>query len=102
MTGIIWACVATLLAACAPILAKAGTKKTDPALSGSIAGIVLCVVIFFYAKPQILAESSGLLGQKGIIFVLLAGLATGLFGICFFKASRTYRNSHVRYSVQII
>ena len=86
MTGIIWACVATLLAACAPILAKAGTKKTDPALSGSIAGIVLCVVIFFYAKSQILAESSGLLGQKGIIFVLLAGLATGLFGICFFKA----------------
>lgn len=86
MTGIIWACVATLLAACAPILAKAGTKKTDPALSGSIAGIVLCVVIFFYAKPQILAESSGLLGQKSIIFVLLAGLATGLFGICFFKA----------------
>lgn len=86
MTGIIWACVATLFAACAPILAKAGTQKTDPALSGSIAGIVLCVVIFFYAKPQILAESSGLLGQKGIIFVLLAGLATGLFGICFFKA----------------
>ena len=86
MTGIIWACVATLFAACAPILAKAGTKKTDPVLSGSIAGIVLCVVIFFYAKPQILAESSGLLGQKGIIFVLLAGLATGLFGICFFKA----------------
>ena len=65
---------------------KSGDQKTDPALSGSIAGIVLCVVIFFYAKPQILAESSGLLGQKGIIFVLLAGLATGLFGICFFKA----------------
>lgn len=86
MTGIIWACVATLLAACAPILTKAGTKKTDQTLSGSIAGIVLCVVIFFYAKPQILAESSGLLGQKSIIFVLLAGLATGLFGICFFKA----------------
>ena len=52
MTGIIWACVATLLAACAPILAKAGTKKTDQTLSGSIAGIVLCVGIFFYATPQ--------------------------------------------------
>ena len=32
MTGIIWACAATFIAACVPILAKVGTKKTDPAL----------------------------------------------------------------------
>ena len=36
MTGIIWACAATLIAACVPILVKVGTKKTDPALAGSI------------------------------------------------------------------
>ena len=34
MTGIIWACAATFIAACVPILAKVGTKKTDPALPG--------------------------------------------------------------------
>ena len=36
MRGIIWACAATIIAACVPILAKVGTKKTDPALAGSI------------------------------------------------------------------
>ena len=34
MTGIIWAGAATFIAACVPILAKVGTKKTDPALAG--------------------------------------------------------------------
>ena len=29
MTGIIWACAATFIAACVPILAKVGTKKTS-------------------------------------------------------------------------
>ena len=53
MTGIIWACAATFIAACVPILAKVGTKKTDPALAGSIAGIVLCASIFFYRKDNI-------------------------------------------------
>ena len=87
MTGIIWACVATLLVACAPILAKSGTKKTDPALSGCISGIVFCAVVFFYAKNQITGSNYAAIGQRGWIFILLAGLATGLFGICFFKSA---------------
>ena len=86
MPGIIWACAATLLVALAPILAKAGTKKTDPALSGSISGIVLCAVIFFYAGNQITGSNYGAIGQKWLIFILLAGIAAGLFGICFFKS----------------
>ena len=57
MTGIIWACAATFIAACVPILAKVGTKKTDPALAGSIAGIVLCASIFFYRKDNIMGSS---------------------------------------------
>ena len=85
MTGIIWACAATFIAACVPILAKVGTKKTDPALAGSIAGIVLCASIFFYRKDNIMGSSLTALGQRSVIFILLAGLATGLFGICFFK-----------------
>ena len=90
MTGIIWACAATFIAACVPILAKVGTKKTDPALAGSIAGIVLCASIFFYRKDNIMGSSLIALGQRSVIFILLAGLATGLFGICFFKI-RTYQ-----------
>ena len=86
MTGIIWACAATFIAACVPILAKVGTKKTDPALAGSIAGIVLCASIFFYRKDNIMGSSLIALGQRSVIFILLAGLATGLFGICFFKS----------------
>ena len=69
-----------------PILAKVGTKKTDPALAGSIAGIVLCASIFFYRKDNIMGSSLIALGQRSVIFILLAGLATGLFGIFFFKS----------------
>lgn len=83
MTGIIWACAATIIAACVPILAKVGTKKTDPALAGSIAGIVLCASIFFYRKDNIMGSSLIALGQRSVIFILLAGLATGLFGSVF-------------------
>ena len=79
MTGIIWACAATFIAACVPILAKVGTKKTDPALAGSIAGIVLCASIFFYRKDNIMGSSLTALGQRSVIFILLAGLATGFF-----------------------
>jgi transporter family protein len=46
MTGIIWACAATFIAACVPILAKVGTKKTDPALAGSIAGFYVRLYFF--------------------------------------------------------
>lgn len=49
MTGIIWACAATFIAACVPILAKVGTKDR-PGAGGSIAGIVLCASIFFTGK----------------------------------------------------
>lgn len=83
MTGIIWACAATFIAACVPILAKVGTKKTDPALAGSIAGIVLCASIFFYRKDNIMGSSLIALGQRSVIFILLAGLATGLFASVF-------------------
>ena len=66
MTGIIWACAATFIAACVPILAKVGTKKTDPALAGSIAGIVLCASIFFYRKDNIMGSSLIALGQMSL------------------------------------
>lgn len=45
----------------------------------------MCVYIF-YRKDNIMGSSLIALGQRSVIFILLAGLATGLFGICFFKS----------------
>ena len=50
MTGIIWACAATFIAACVPILAKVGTKKTDPALAGALPGLFYVRLYFFTGK----------------------------------------------------
>ena len=83
MTGIIWACAATFIAACVPILAKVGTKKTDPALAGSIAGIVLCASIFFYRKDNIMGSSLIALGQRSVIFILRQGLQQGFLASVF-------------------
>ena len=76
MTGIIWACAATFIAACVPILAKVGTKKTDPALAGSIAGIVLCASIYFYRKDYIMKSRLIAFGHRNDIYILRYMMAT--------------------------
>ena len=49
MTGIIWACAATFIAACVPILAKVGTKKDRPGAGGKhCRDCFMCVYIFFF------------------------------------------------------
>ena len=53
--------------------------KDRPALAGSIAGIVFMCVYIFYRKDNIMGSSLIALGQRSVIFILLAGLATGLF-----------------------
>lgn len=53
----------------------------------------MCVYIF-YRKDNIMGSSLIALGQRSVIFILLAGLATGLFGICFL--SPYMRATHFR------
>lgn len=86
MTGIIWACIATLIIAASPILAKAGTKKTDPALAGCVVGITYAIVTFIRTSGKITAYKYSYIDQKSWIFIILAGVAAGLFAVCFFRA----------------
>ena len=75
MTGIIWACIATFLIAVSPVLAKAGTKKTDPALAGCVVGITYAIVTFIRTSGRITAYKYSYIEQKSWIFIILAGAA---------------------------
>ena len=86
MTGIIWACIATFLIAVSPVLAKAGTKKTDPALAGCVVGITYAIVTFIRTSGRITAYKYSYIEQKSWIFIILAGAAAGFFAVCFFRA----------------
>ena len=77
MTGIIWACIATFLIAVSPVLAKAGTKKTDPALAGCVVGITYAIVTFIRTSGRITAYKYSYIEQKSWIFIILAGAAAG-------------------------
>lgn len=86
MTGIIWACIATFLIAVSPVLAKAGTKKTDPALAGCVVGITYAIVTFIRTSGRITAYKYSYIEQKSWIFIILAGAAAGFFAVCLFRA----------------
>lgn len=82
MTGIIWACAATFIAACVPILPRL-ELKTDPALVGSIAGIVLCASIFFYRKDNIMGSSLIALTKGALYLYFWQGLQQGFLASVF-------------------
>ena len=50
MTGIIWACAATFIAACVPILAKVGTKRQTRRWREALPGLFYVRLYFFTGK----------------------------------------------------
>lgn len=98
MTGILWACAATIILAAALILAKAGAKKTDPVLSGSLSGLVFCIIVFTNCKAEILQTSYSTINYRSWIYLVLAGGAVAAFGVFFFRALKSSETSEV-YSV---
>lgn len=50
MTGIIWACAATFIAACVPILAKVGTKRQTRRWREALQGLFYVRLYIFTGK----------------------------------------------------
>ncbi len=87
MTGIILAVLAVLLLAVTPVLAKAGTRKTDSVLAGGLSG--LAYIIFYYITTKNVIGGYGYSGipAREWVFLLLAGIAVGFFAITFYKSA---------------
>lgn len=86
MTWLHWALLSALFAGLTAILVKAGTAEIDPdlalALRTSVIVLLAWGVVWLTGKP-IRWES---FTSRGVVFLLLSALATGLSWWCYFRA----------------
>lgn len=89
MTGLLWLIVATTLFAATALLAKAGIKKTEPALAGSVSGLAFCILLFLYERENVISYDyqTVTIKQWGIVAVLALAIAIVYYLI--FKALST-------------
>ena len=99
MTGLVYICIATLLIALAPVLAKKGIRKSKPDIGAAFAATALTVICIFLNKGALIGLNVAGWGMWTWIYVLLSGLTTA-FGILFlFKSAH---NSEVMHFLPVI
>ena len=86
MTWLLYAIGATILLAAVPVLAKAGAKKSDPALSSAISGLAVLVMMFIQSPGSLSSFSFASYGTRELNCLLLSGITAGLAAYFFFMA----------------
>lgn len=81
-----WAILAAVFAAATALLTKVGVERVDSNLATAIRTTV--VVIFTWAIALALGKHGEIrsLDRRSVLFLTLAGLATGLSWLCYFRA----------------
>ena len=87
MTGLVYICIATLLIALAPVLAKKGIRKSKPAIGAAFAATALTVICIFLNKGALRGLNVAGWGMWTWIYVLLSGLTTAFCILCQFKGA---------------
>lgn len=99
MTGLVYICIATLLIALAPVLAKKGIRKSKPAIGAAFAVTALTVICIFLNKGALRGLNVSGWGMWTWIYVLVSGIATA-FCILFLFISA--HNSEVMHFLPVI
>jgi transporter family protein len=86
MGWIAWALLAAVFAAATALLTKVGVERVDSNLATAVRTTV--VVIFTWAIALALGKHGEIrsLDRRSLLFLTLAGLATGLSWLCYFRA----------------
>lgn len=86
MGWIAWALLAAVFAAATALLTKVGVAHVDSNLATAIRTTV--VVIFTWTIALALGKHGAIrsLDRRTVVFLTLAGLATGLSWLCYFRA----------------
>lgn len=81
-----WALLAAVFAAATALLTKVGVAHIDSNLATAIRTTV--VVVFTWAVALALGKHGELrsLDRRSVVFLVLAGFATGLSWLCYFRA----------------
>lgn len=90
-----WAVLSACFAALTAIFGKVGVEKINPDLATFIRVIVILVVLagMLAATGQFQAPES--LSRRGLLFLVLSGLATGASWLCYYRALRLGSASQV-------
>ncbi len=86
MNWLLWSLLSALFAAATAILAKIGVAGISSNLATAIRTLV--VLVFAWAIVGATYESGEMASvtQKGWLFLILSGVATGLSWLCYFRA----------------
>src|SRR3984885_8449287 len=86
MNWIVWALLSALFAAATAILAKVGVAHVDSNLATAVRTTV--VLVFAWAIALALGKHGELrlIDRRTLLFLVLAGMATGLSWLCYFRA----------------
>ena len=86
MNWLLWSLLSALFAAATAVLAKVGVSGVSSNLATAIRTVV--ILVFAWAIVGVTYESGELANvtQKGWLFLILSGVATGLSWLCYFRA----------------
>ncbi len=86
MAWVLWSLLSAFFAAATALLAKVGVSGIDSNLATAIRTIV--IVLFAWAIVAVTYKPGELstVTQRGWLFLLLSGVATGLSWLCYFRA----------------
>jgi bacterial/archaeal transporter family protein len=83
---VIWALLSAAFAAATAVLAKAGANSIDPDLALLIRTSVVLVCLLALVTTTGKWRASEPLSTRGVLFLVLSGLATGASWLCYFRA----------------
>ncbi|SFJ04853.1 EamA family transporter [Planctomicrobium piriforme] len=89
-----WALLSAFFAGITAILAKVGTASIEPNLAMALRTTV--VLVFAWSIVWLIpAPAQAAISSRGILFLVLSGLATGASWLCYFRALHLGKASSV-------
>ncbi len=86
MNWLIYAVLGVVLAGASPIFAKSGMRKSNANLAAALRGTILFGGAWFMAGITKSAVPLDKIGQKTFLYLILAGIVTGVVWVCLLRA----------------
>jgi bacterial/archaeal transporter family protein len=95
MSWLIWSLLSALFAAATAVLAKVGVEGINSNLATAIRTVVILVFASVIVAATYTSGEISRVTQKGWLFLVFSGVATGLSWLCYFRALQIGQASKV-------
>lgn len=86
MNWLVYAILGVVLAGASPVFAKSGMRKSNANLAAALQGTVLFLAAWMMAGISKSTVSPEKLGQTTFLYLIFAGIATGIVWVCLLRA----------------